>query len=147
MERVVKMVNFEDFFEIPEKLLKAIGVVLDPKPPVSMREKLKYWARELYFLFSLKVLVIFFILTTIFLYQNFNDLFETESAWSNFFGLIVLVFKALYMRVHIKRIHELMMKLKVLFKNSRLKHSERYNRTFRICHALQKAYSVNLSCE
>jgi hypothetical protein len=138
------MVQFENFFEVPDKMLKVVGIVVDSNPPINKREKIKFLLRDLYFLLTVKTVLAVDILIAVFLYQHFDDLSESDSAWSNFFVVSESLVKTLYLRLYVKEINALMMKLKALFEAARCNHSERYDKNFRFINRFQKMYTALL---
>jgi hypothetical protein len=118
--------------------------VVDPKSHTTRREKIDFWLRELYFLFTVVTVAVFYAFIAVFIYQHFNDLSESDSAWSNFFVITIVVFRTIHIKIKSRNIHKIMKKLKLLFDASVLKHSERYQKSLSFSNIMQKVYRESL---
>lgn len=138
------IINFEDFFKIPEQVLKLIGIELNGKIPTTKLEKWKEKLITFHFYFGAFNLFLAYFSMVIFLGKFFSDLSVTGaiSVWSNFILFTTNFLKTFHMKYNLQRIEQFMKRIQTVHESSHVIHYHRYQRNLKLIVIIQKLYIV-----
>ena len=134
------MLNFEDFFEISNKLLYLGAIDVNPSIPLTRREKILAKLKFYYVRFIVVNLILMNVSLIKFIMENYENLKMVRSALSNFVLGLMVTIKTFHFVWNRKRIKKVKDNLEKLFELSYNSYSDRYQRTLKLINISQKVY-------